>query len=115
MPPEKFPPPDDSLRLARIYEAPDDVVDKVGGRPLPAPEPAAPRRTRQVPRSGRVEEMRVDPAVLQLARILASGALNSLVIMQDGSVIIANSAEHAGFMRSSPDFSTFDATGAPTQ
>lgn len=106
-PPDKFPPPDNSRRLPNIYEAPDETVNEVGGRSLPAPEHTVQRGTKPKSRSGQVKEIAVDPAVLQLARILADGALNRLVITQDGSVIIANSAEHAGLMRASPNFDTF--------
>lgn len=99
-----------SQRLPFRYFSPEKTVSAVGGQPLPADttrEPV-PRRPRQRSRSGPVAELTVDPRVLRLARSLAEQAMGRLVYLQDGSIIVANSPQHARYMREDPTFDTFN-------
>jgi hypothetical protein len=55
--------------------------------------------------------MKIGPEVLELALILADRIMDRVVVMQDGSLVVANSSRHAQLMRTNPDFQTF---GAPS-
>jgi hypothetical protein len=99
---------DESQRLPHVYISPDETVREVGARPLPPKEPTKRRIRKPGSKSGPVERIVIDEAVLNHARELAGQDLGRLVLRRDGSVIVANTPQQATRIRKEPTFGTFE-------
>jgi len=97
-------PPDESRRLANVYNSPDDTVGEVGSRPLPPQEMIKRRPDPFRTKFSAVIRVVIDQALMDYALNEADGDPTRLVPRPDGSVIVANNREQARRALRDPTF-----------
>jgi hypothetical protein len=99
--------PDESQLLPNVYNSPDETVDEVGSRPLPAREVVRRQDGRATAKFGELTRIVIDKVLLDFAVAVAEGDRTLLVPRQDGSVIIANNRAQARRVIRDPAFGSY--------